>query len=86
MEPMIGRGYDEKKITENIEAEIMQVVLEEARECFSEDKILELNSNSLHDMENNVARLRAWIESWRPPKKTKRALDPQASNSGADEA
>ncbi|KAL0219612.1 hypothetical protein P9112_005265 [Eukaryota sp. TZLM1-RC] len=34
-----ARGYNEDKIQDNIESEIMEVVLDEARECF-EDKVI----------------------------------------------
>ncbi|KAI9004411.1 P-loop containing nucleoside triphosphate hydrolase protein [Hyaloraphidium curvatum] len=79
------RGYSERKVTENIEAEIMQVVLEEAREAFPVEKILELESNSLHDMEENVARLRSWIGSWRTPKRTKAAERDSSGDDGGDD-
>lgn len=55
-------GYNQKKITENIECEIMQVVLDEARESYSEDIVVELTSNSVEEMESNVLRVQRWIE------------------------
>ncbi|KAJ1546778.1 hypothetical protein HK096_004741, partial [Nowakowskiella sp. JEL0078] len=36
------RNYSVKKITENIQCEIMQVVLEEARDSYSENVVVEL--------------------------------------------
>lgn len=60
---MLSRsGYNQKKITENIECEIMQVVLDEARESYSEDIVVELTSNSVEEMESNVLRVQRWIE------------------------
>ena len=49
-----ARGYSQKKIEENVQAEIFQVVLDEARESYDEDIIVELQSNTIQDMEENV--------------------------------
>ncbi|KAI8804289.1 P-loop containing nucleoside triphosphate hydrolase protein [Cladochytrium replicatum] len=57
------RGYSTKKISENIECEIMQVVLEEARESYAED-VVELESNSVEQMDQNVNRICGWAEEW----------------------
>jgi adenylate kinase len=78
------RGYSERKISENIEAEIMQVVLEEARESYAEEKVLELESNSLQDMERNITTLREWVASWKPTKRIK-ARAPVSSDDDDDE-
>lgn len=51
-------------IAENMEAEIMQVVLEEARESYSHDIVHEVPSNTIEDMENNVARVEQWGKQW----------------------
>ena len=65
-----GRQYAPRKITENVEAEIMQVILDEARDAYAEEIVLELQSNSVEEMEANVARLAQWVSSWRPPAET----------------
>lgn len=54
-----------KKIQENNEAEIMNVVLEEAREAYVEEIIVALNSETTDDLESNVSRIVQWIETWR---------------------
>ncbi|KAF8740558.1 hypothetical protein AX14_008169 [Amanita brunnescens Koide BX004] len=59
------RGYPLKKIRENNEAEIMQVVLEEARSSYPPEIIVELKSESMEDLESNVSRIVAWISAWR---------------------
>jgi len=59
------RGYPLKKIQENNEAEIMEVVLEEARSSYPAEIVVELNSESMEDLEGNVARIVAWIQAWR---------------------
>lgn len=58
-------GYPLKKIQENNEAEIMQVVLDEARSSYPEEIVVELNSGSTEDLESNVARLTEWITQWK---------------------
>ncbi|KIY69962.1 P-loop containing nucleoside triphosphate hydrolase protein [Cylindrobasidium torrendii FP15055 ss-10] len=59
------RAYSLKKIQENNEAEIMQVVLEEARSSYAPEIVVELNSGSMEELEANVARIVEWIEAWR---------------------
>lgn len=59
------RGYSLKKIQENNEAEIMQVVLDEARSSYAAEIVVELNSESTEDLEANVARIVEWIKAWR---------------------
>jgi adenylate kinase len=53
-----------KKIQENNEAEIMSVVLEEAREAYAEEIVVALNSENTTDLESNVSRIVQWIEAW----------------------
>jgi len=60
------RAYPEKKLSENIEAEIMQVVLDEAREAYREEIVIELPSNTVEDVESNVTRTISWIQQWQP--------------------
>lgn len=58
------RGYSEKKRNENMECEIMEVVAEEARESYDAAIVHELPSNSLADLESNIARVEAWLAAW----------------------
>jgi adenylate kinase len=53
-----------KKIQENNEAEIMSVVLEEAREAYTEETVVALKSEDTTDLESNVSRIVQWIEAW----------------------
>ncbi|KAH9857892.1 P-loop containing nucleoside triphosphate hydrolase protein [Lenzites betulinus] len=59
------RGYPLKKIQENNEAEIMEVVIEEARSSYAAEIIVELQSEGTEDLESNVARIVQWIEAWK---------------------
>lgn len=60
-----ARNYSEKKLQENMDAEIMEVLLSEAREAFEEEMVVELWSNGVEDIEGNVGRIEAWVESWK---------------------
>jgi len=57
-------GYPLKKIQENNEAEIMSIVCDEARDAYQSDIVVELESNTLEDLEGNVARIVMWIDQW----------------------
>lgn len=58
------RQYSEQKLQENLDSEIMQVLLEEARESYDEEIIVELESNDPDDIESNVDRIGIWIQNW----------------------
>ena len=60
------RGYSERKLQDNVEAEIMQVILDEAREAYREEIVIELPSNTIEDIEANCERFRMWLQAWRP--------------------
>jgi adenylate kinase len=59
-----GRGYALQKIQENNEAEIMQVVLSEARESYKEDIIMILPSDNVDQGEENIERIVQWLKAW----------------------
>ena len=65
VDPRIVRNYTLKKIQENNESEIMQCVLDEARESYAKEIVVELKSESTEDLENNVDRIVQWIRTWR---------------------
>ncbi|EPZ34364.1 putative adenylate kinase isoenzyme 6 [Rozella allomycis CSF55] len=58
------RNYSVKKITENIECEIMQVVLDEAMDAYAKEMVVELNNNTTEDMDSNVDRIMEWIKAF----------------------
>ncbi|KAF3925743.1 hypothetical protein ABW20_dc0100229 [Dactylellina cionopaga] len=60
-----ARSYSDKKIEENIDAEIMQVILDEARDAYDEEIVIELSSNENDDIESNVERITMWVEQWK---------------------
>eukprot|EP00559_Dactyliosolen_fragilissimus_P001808 CAMPEP_0184863778 /NCGR_PEP_ID=MMETSP0580-20130426/12406_1 /TAXON_ID=1118495 /ORGANISM="Dactyliosolen fragilissimus" /LENGTH=186 /DNA_ID=CAMNT_0027362293 /DNA_START=41 /DNA_END=598 /DNA_ORIENTATION=+ len=61
---LIARGYNDLKRNQNMECEIMQVVLEEARESYASEIVHEVDSNTLEDMHANVGRIDAWVKQW----------------------
>ena len=59
-----ARGYKEGKLQENLDAEIMEVILEEARESYDAEIVVELKSEEVGDLEANVERIERWVEAW----------------------
>lgn len=59
------RNYAEAKLQENLDSEIMEVLLQEARESYDAEIIVELTSNTAEEMESNVERIEAWVKQWR---------------------
>jgi adenylate kinase len=57
-------GDTENKLQENLDSEIMQVILEEARESYNEEIVIELQSNTTDEIDSNVERIAQWVESW----------------------
>ncbi|KAI9341296.1 AAA domain-containing protein [Pilaira anomala] len=62
---MSKRGYNKRKIDENMECEIMQVVLETAHESYAPEIVVELPSNTIDDMESNADRVKQWLDAWK---------------------
>ena len=58
------RGYSDKKVNENMECEIMQVVLDEARESYAEEIVKEIKSNTIEELEKNVESIASWAKRW----------------------
>jgi adenylate kinase len=59
------RGYKEEKLQENLDAEIFGLLLEEAREAYDEEIVVELTSEKDEDVESNCARIVAWVDAWK---------------------
>lgn len=43
----------------------MEVLLQEARDSYDEEIVIELQSNSTDEMESNVDRIVGWLEQWK---------------------
>ncbi|XP_059550416.1 adenylate kinase isoenzyme 6 isoform X1 [Myotis daubentonii] len=58
------RGYNEKKLKDNVQCEIFQILYEEALASYSGDIVHQLPSNKPEDLENNINQILKWIEQW----------------------
>ncbi|XP_071571746.1 adenylate kinase isoenzyme 6 [Temnothorax nylanderi] len=59
------RGYCGKKLEDNIDCEIFQIILEEAREYYREEIVHELTNDTPDQMMDNVNRICQWLEQWK---------------------
>ena len=60
-----ARNYTEAKLQENMDAEIMEVLLSEARESYAREIVVELTSNSTDEIDSNVERIETWMANWK---------------------
>ncbi|PBP17433.1 P-loop containing nucleoside triphosphate hydrolase protein [Diplocarpon rosae] len=60
-----ARDYPEVKLQANLDSEIMEVLLQEARDSYDEEIVVELTSNTSDEMESNIERLEVWVKRWR---------------------
>lgn len=60
-----ARNYGEKKLQENMDCEIMEVLSQEARDAYDEGMVVELKSESTEDVDGNVERIEQWIKNWK---------------------
>ena len=49
----------------------MQVLLQEARDSYDEEIIVELKSDTTDQMESNVERVEEWVKTWRKDREEK---------------
>ena len=59
------RKYNAVKIQDNIQCEIFQTILEEARDSYKPDIVHELRSNTEADMERNLNQIVNIITAWK---------------------
>ncbi|XP_037665739.1 adenylate kinase isoenzyme 6-like [Choloepus didactylus] len=55
------RGYSEKKLQDNSQCEIFQVLYEEAMASYREEIVHQLPSNNPEELENNINHILKWI-------------------------
>jgi adenylate kinase len=60
-----SRDYPEAKLQENLDSEIMEVLLQEARDSYEEEIVVELTSDTTEEMESNIDRIEGWVAEWR---------------------
>ena len=61
---LMKRNYPASKVTENVECEIMQVVLDEARGAYDAEIVQVLQSDTVDQLEENVEKIGAWSKHW----------------------
>ena len=61
---LVARGYSQAKVAENMTAEIMEVVLEEARESYDPEAVHVLQMDGMSDLDDAVARVSGWVVEW----------------------
>ncbi|KAK3923702.1 Adenylate kinase isoenzyme 6 [Frankliniella fusca] len=57
-------GYSGKKLTDNVECEIFQTLLDEAKSSYDEEIVHELQSSTLAEASSNLERIVSWIDQW----------------------
>lgn len=58
---LTARHYNDKKLQENVECEIMHVVRDEAYDSYDEACIVELQNDTIDHMESNLQRTLQWL-------------------------
>ncbi|KAK3098534.1 hypothetical protein FSP39_020402 [Pinctada imbricata] len=63
-ERLENRGYSGKKLEDNIQCEIFQTILEEARDSYKHEIVHELMSNTPEELEDNLEKISTWIQQY----------------------
>ncbi|XP_023024145.2 adenylate kinase isoenzyme 6 [Leptinotarsa decemlineata] len=58
------RGYTGKKLQDNIQCEIFQIILEEAKTSYNANIVHEISSVTVQELEDNLNRISLWIQQW----------------------
>jgi adenylate kinase len=59
------RNYNMRKIQENVQCEIFQTILDEAKDAYRNDIVFEIFSNTPDDLHENLQKIQFWIENWK---------------------
>lgn len=62
---LAARHYSQKKIRENIECEIMQVIVEEATSSYAAEIVQIMTNTTMQEYEMNLSRISQWLEHWK---------------------
>uniref|UniRef100_A0A8C4R9X2 Adenylate kinase isoenzyme 6 n=1 Tax=Eptatretus burgeri TaxID=7764 RepID=A0A8C4R9X2_EPTBU len=58
------RGYELRKVQENVQCEIFGTIFEEAHSSYRFEIVKELPSNTLNDLDENVEVIVQWLVGW----------------------
>lgn len=61
----IFRGYKGKKLEDNMQCEIFQTILEEAKSSYDPDIVFEISNDNKTDLNNNIKQIIKWIKEWK---------------------
>lgn len=61
---LVNRGYTGKKLEDNVQCEIFQTVLEEAKASYKENIVHELSSKTPEELQSNIERICLWLQQW----------------------
>lgn len=67
VEPLIFdtcRGYTGKKLEDNVDCEIFQISLEEAKSSYKHNIVHELENTTHEQFEENCSRIVLWLQQW----------------------
>lgn len=59
------RDYSEKKLQDNVQCEIFQTILDEAKDSYNPEIVHEIRSDDTNDIEKNANNIAAWISQWK---------------------
>lgn len=59
------RDYNEKKLQDNVQCEIFQTILDEAKDSYKPEIVHEIRSDEADDIEKNANNIAAWISQWK---------------------
>ncbi|XP_076331747.1 adenylate kinase isoenzyme 6 [Tachypleus tridentatus] len=62
---LASRGYQGHKLESNVQCEIFQTLLDEAKESYDTQIVHELQSNTPDDLEDNIEKISEWINQWK---------------------
>ena len=59
-----SRNYNEKKLDDNVQCEIFQTILDEARDSYKAEIVHEIRSDVIEDVDKNTNNISLWIDHW----------------------
>ena len=59
-----SRNYNEKKLDDNVQCEIFQTILDEARDSYKAEIVHEIRSDVIEDVDKNTNNISLWIDNW----------------------
>ncbi|XP_054713016.1 adenylate kinase isoenzyme 6-like [Uloborus diversus] len=62
---LVRRGYNGKKLENNIQCEIFQTLYDEAKGAYNPSIVFKLKSNTPEDMESNIEEICRWVEAYK---------------------